>query len=114
MGSSTRSRSGLMASSSCRGSSASNLFLGGMALRLLAYIRNLTYVCWTTMNQRIQLTAKVPPRSDQPVGAVAILASAGGIPALIALLSRIPDGFPLPFFVAQHLPRRVSTLDAIL
>lgn len=47
-------------------------------------------------------------------GAVAIVASAGGIPALIELLRHLPNTFPLPIFVAQHLPRCASKLDAIL
>jgi two-component system chemotaxis response regulator CheB len=47
-------------------------------------------------------------------GAVAIVASAGGIPALIELLSGLPSTFPLPIFVSQHLPRGASELDRIL
>jgi two-component system chemotaxis response regulator CheB len=66
------------------------------------------------MDKLTSPTAKGPLRSGQPGGAVAIVASAGGIPALIALLRCLPDTFPLPIFVAQHLPRHASTLDSVL
>jgi two-component system chemotaxis response regulator CheB len=36
---------------------------------------------------------------------VAIISSAGGIHALLALLPQLPEGFPWPVLVAQHLPR---------
>jgi two-component system chemotaxis response regulator CheB len=52
--------------------------------------------------------------SEQPAGAVAIVASAGGIPALISLLRALPDTFPLPVLVAQHLAPVRSELDKIL
>lgn len=68
------------------------------------------YVIWMTQ-------ADVPNRpADQGsyLGAVAIVASAGGIPALLELLSGLKETFPLPIFVAQHLPRRDSELDRIL
>lgn len=48
-------------------------------------------------------------------GAVGIVASAGGIPALIELLGELDAAFPLPIYVAQHLPRwAFSNLDRIL
>jgi two-component system chemotaxis response regulator CheB len=47
-------------------------------------------------------------------GAIGIVASAGGIPALIELLGLLRRAFPLPIFVAQHLPRAYSNLDLIL
>lgn len=47
-------------------------------------------------------------------GAVAIIASAGGIPALIELLGGLQPTFPLPIFVSQHLPRGASGLDRVL
>ncbi len=47
-------------------------------------------------------------------GAVGIVASAGGIPALIELLGSLNASFPLPIFVAQHLPPVYSNLDLIL
>jgi two-component system chemotaxis response regulator CheB len=47
-------------------------------------------------------------------GAIGIVASAGGIPALIDLLGGLNRRFPLPIFVAQHLPRTFSNLDTIL
>jgi two-component system, chemotaxis family, protein-glutamate methylesterase/glutaminase len=45
---------------------------------------------------------------------VAIVASAGGVSALISLLQALPSAFPLPIFVAQHLPRVKSMLDVVL
>jgi chemotaxis response regulator CheB len=47
-------------------------------------------------------------------GALAIVASAGGIPALIQLLGGLGKAFPLPIFVAEHLPRIESALDQVL
>ena len=52
-------------------------------------------------------------RSSQ--GAVAIVSSAGGIGPLIEVLSSLPEHFPLPIFVAQHLARNAaSVLPSIL
>jgi two-component system, chemotaxis family, protein-glutamate methylesterase/glutaminase len=46
---------------------------------------------------------------------VALVASAGGLPALSAVLSRLPADFPAAIVVLQHLdPRRPSLLSAIL
>jgi chemotaxis response regulator CheB len=47
-------------------------------------------------------------------GAIGIVASAGGIKALIELLGHLEGTFPLPIFVAQHLPPIFSNLDLIL
>jgi chemotaxis response regulator CheB len=48
-------------------------------------------------------------------GAVGIVASAGGIPAIIELLGELNATFPLPIYVAQHLPRwACSNLDQVL
>jgi chemotaxis response regulator CheB len=47
--------------------------------------------------------------------AVAIISSAGAIPALIELLANLPSTFPFPIIVAQHLPPiGRSVLPAIL
>jgi chemotaxis response regulator CheB len=53
-------------------------------------------------------------RSGAPTGVVGIVASAGGIPALIELLRLLPSDFALPLVVAQHLPRAPSSLASIL
>lgn len=66
------------------------------------------------MNQHLPLTCGPHRRSSLPDGAVVVVASAGGIPALISLLGSLPDTFPLPIFVAQHLARCPSALDQIL
>jgi two-component system chemotaxis response regulator CheB len=66
------------------------------------------------MNRDLPVTSEPPRRSGQLAGAVAIVASAGGIPALMSLLSSLPNTFPLPIFVAQHLTRGPSALDGIL
>jgi two-component system chemotaxis response regulator CheB len=47
--------------------------------------------------------------------AVAVIGSAGGIPALIELLALLPPSFPFPIIVAQHLPPAIpSILPAVL
>lgn len=43
-------------------------------------------------------------------GAVAIVASAGGISALVDLLAGLPRTFGLPIFIAQHLSRTAPSL----
>lgn len=53
-------------------------------------------------------------RRSAPSGAVAIVASAGGIPALFELLTNLPRDFALPIFIAQHLARGRSVLDKVL
>src|SRR5215470_13058357 len=46
---------------------------------------------------------------------VAVGASAGGIDALSTLVATLPEGFPAPIVIAQHLdPRRRSHLPEIL
>lgn len=45
---------------------------------------------------------------------IGLVASAGGIPALTELLQALPCDFALPIVVAQHLPRRASSLARIL
>ncbi len=53
------------------------------------------------------------PDADQRL--IVIGASAGGIEALSTLVSTLPDPFPAPIVIAQHLdPRHQSHLDAIL
>jgi two-component system chemotaxis response regulator CheB len=59
-----------------------------------------------------------PPRpARRSVDVVGICASAGGPPALEAILSRLPRDFPLPILVVQHITAGfteglVATLDA--
>jgi two-component system chemotaxis response regulator CheB len=51
----------------------------------------------------------------QSFDVVAIAASAGGLSALITLLSSLPAGFPAPIVVVQHLdPRHRSLMAEIL
>ncbi len=55
-----------------------------------------------------------PVRSEpgEPYDIVAIAASAGGITALGHVLSGLPDGFPVPVVVVQHLDPRHKTIIA--
>lgn len=54
----------------------------------------------------------VPEASSQ---LIVIGASAGGVEALSTLVSTLPDGFPVPIVIAQHLdPKRPSHLAEIL
>jgi two-component system chemotaxis response regulator CheB len=53
--------------------------------------------------------------SDAPFNIVAIAASAGGLKALSRVLSELPETFPVPILVVQHLdPRHRSLMDEIL
>ena len=46
---------------------------------------------------------------------VVVAASAGGLPALTTVLAALPEGFPLPVAVVQHLdPRHDSIMAQIL
>ena len=57
------------------------------------------------MSQRLQgASAEIQPSSGA-FDAVAISASAGGPEALSELLGRLPENFPSPIFVVQHLHR---------
>lgn len=57
----------------------------------------------------------LPPLAPLPCGVVVIGGSAGGIPALIGLLSALPADFPIPILAVQHLPAALpSILPAIL
>ncbi len=71
--------------------------------------------------------AKRPPGADRSKGQrrprpqsvgfdlVALAASAGGLPALSAVLSALPEGFPAAVLVVQHLdPRHRSLMAEIL
>lgn len=54
-------------------------------------------------------------RSATNRSAVAIVGSAGGIPALLELLAVLPATFPFPIVISQHLSRAApSVLPAIL
>jgi two-component system chemotaxis response regulator CheB len=53
-----------------------------------------------------------PPGAS--TGAVAVIASAGGISALFKLLAGLPASFPLPVLVSQHLSRTAPSLLAEL
>jgi two-component system chemotaxis response regulator CheB len=66
------------------------------------------------MKQDAPVTGEVRRRSRPARGVVAIIASSGGIPALIALLRAVAHPFPLPILIVQHLARGDSRLDAIL
>ena len=53
--------------------------------------------------------------SPDPFGIVVVASSAGGIQALRGLLAALPDDFPLPIAIVQHLERnRPSILDEVL
>jgi two-component system, chemotaxis family, protein-glutamate methylesterase/glutaminase len=49
---------------------------------------------------------------DEPYGIVAIAASAGGITALSRVLSGLPERFPVPVVIVQHLDPRHKTIIA--
>ena len=52
-----------------------------------------------------------------PFGRVAMVASLGGMQAFTAILSRLPENFPVPIVVVQHRPRTSrgrDTLAAVL
>ena len=58
-------------------------------------------------------SAPRPPRSEaSKFDVVAVAASAGGLTALITLLSRIPADLPATILVVQHLDRRHRSLMA--
>ena len=48
----------------------------------------------------------------QPFAIVAIAASAGGITALSHVLGGLPNGFPVPVVIVQHLDPRHKTVIA--
>jgi two-component system chemotaxis response regulator CheB len=50
--------------------------------------------------------------AEVPYSIVAIAASAGGITALGRVLSGLPEGFPVPVVVVQHLDPRHRTIIA--
>ncbi len=52
------------------------------------------------------------PPIDCPFGLVAIGASTGGPPALQSILTRLPENFPAPIAVVQHMPATFTGLFA--
>lgn len=55
------------------------------------------------------------PRPSDGFDLVVVAASAGGVQALLFLVSELPEGFPLPLVVVQHVdPRHRSLLVEIL
>ena len=57
----------------------------------------------------------VPPPTHAPVHAVkivALLASAGGLKAISAVLAALPRDFPVPIVIVQHLSPRLPSLMA--
>jgi two-component system, chemotaxis family, protein-glutamate methylesterase/glutaminase len=53
-------------------------------------------------------TALTLPANDR--SAIAIIGSAGGIPAMIDLLAVLPADFPIPIILAQHLAREAPSI----
>lgn len=49
---------------------------------------------------------------DERYDVVAVASSAGGITALSQLLGALPEGFPVPVLIVQHLDRRHETVLA--
>ncbi len=61
----------------------------------------------------VSVTASTGSAAER--SAVGIIASAGGIPALLDLLPALPPSIPFPIIIAQHLPAALpSNLPAIL
>lgn len=66
-------------------------------------------------NRRVGLEPASASASGKQFGVIAIGASAGGIPALMALAAALPSDFPAPILVCQHLQRdRPTQLPALL
>src|SRR5438270_630803 len=60
-------------------------------------------------------TARAPVGSPPAFRLVTLAASAGGLPALAAVLARLPPEFPLPIAVVQHVdPNHRSLVADIL
>lgn len=57
------------------------------------------------MEASMPLGRETLPDADSSYGVVAIGGSAGGIEALINILTRLPAAFNIPILVVQHLPR---------
>lgn len=65
------------------------------------------------MAEKDEALARAVP--DAPFQIVAIAASAGGLKALSRVLGQLPEDFPVPIVVVQHLdPRHRSLMDEIL
>jgi two-component system, chemotaxis family, protein-glutamate methylesterase/glutaminase len=50
--------------------------------------------------------------ASEPYGIVAVAASAGGVTALSRVISGLPQGFPVPVVIVQHLDPRHKTIIA--
>ena len=65
------------------------------------------------MAEKDEALARAVP--DAPFQIVAIAASAGGLKALSRVLGQLPEDFPVPIVLVQHLdPRHRSLMDEIL
>lgn len=63
----------------------------------------------------VPLPSPTPQAALVPFALAAFGGSAGGIPALLDVLSRLPGDFPIPIVVVQHLEaRRPSRLPEVL
>jgi two-component system chemotaxis response regulator CheB len=71
-------------------------------LRLLSKVKVLTHLSGRCLGRRA--TDPVPLPGAVPAGVVvAVAASTGGPDALSIILSRLPEGFPVPIVIAQHI-----------
>lgn len=76
-------------------------------VKLLAGVRVITHVRGRHVNHKKTSTRMVYsqlPATEIPTRAIAIAASTGGPRTLSKILQEIPATYPLPVFVAQHIP----------
>lgn len=71
-------------------------------LRMLSKVKVLTHLSGRGLGRHA--TAALPAPSAAPTGVVvAVAASTGGPDALSIILSRLPERFPVPIVIAQHI-----------
>jgi two-component system chemotaxis response regulator CheB len=71
-------------------------------------------LCCATRPDYAVMSDPAPAQAEaaEPYGIVAVAASAGGITALGRVLSGLPEAFPVPVVVVQHLDPRHKTIIA--
>ena len=85
-------------------------YVRGEVLPKLKRLTNADMVADTSTETPLPLASRGTPSAD--VDVVAIAASTGGPQALTAVLKQLPESFPVPMLIVQHMPPKFTQLLA--
>ena len=87
--------------------------LPGDGCRNRRFVRNEALLIINHLNKHVELNAAIP-FPEKRTGVVVVGASAGGVNALMTLVSTLPDTFPWAILVVLHIGAHPSVLPQLL